>query len=129
MFDLLEVPWGEVDLQRVRDFLETAGEEGITWEAKAEDARGRLKPDSIRKAACGMANQIGGYLFLRASQDAEGGWSLPRIEVPDPEPELWVGKILRRLRPPPRFDTKAWKLDDGRTACLVQIEPVAEPPA
>jgi predicted HTH transcriptional regulator len=69
MFDLFDVGWNELDLQHVREFLADADEEGVTWEAKAEDERGRLRPDSIRKAACGLANQIGGYLFLGARHD------------------------------------------------------------
>ena len=60
MFGLFDVPWNDVDLEQVREFFANAGEEGVTWEAKAEDERGQLRPDSIRKAACGLANQVGG---------------------------------------------------------------------
>jgi hypothetical protein len=127
--DLFGVPWSEIELGTIQGFLSSAGEEGVTWEAKADDSRGHLRPDSIRKAACGLANQIGGYLFLGATKEPQGTWRLPGIKVPDREPELWIGKILRQLRPTPRFEAKAWKLPDGsRTVFVVQIEPVAEPP-
>src|SRR3954453_23126735 len=127
--DLFGVPWSEIDLGAIERFLSSAGEEGVTWEAKADDSRGHLRPDSIRKAACGLANQIGGYLLLGANRDAQNIWRLPGIEAPDSEPELWIGKILRQLRPTPQFEAKTWKLPDGSsTVVVVQIEPVAEPP-
>jgi Putative DNA-binding domain len=133
MIELFSVPWSQVELEHVRAFLDDAAatddEEGVTWEAKADDERGRLRPDSIRKAACGLANQIGGYLIIGARRDkATGEWSLPGIAAPEEEPKLWTGKVLRRLQPVPRFDPKRWTLDDGRVVLVVQIEPVAEPP-
>jgi hypothetical protein len=57
-----------------------------------------------------------------------GKWSLPGITKPAAEPELWIGQVLRGLRPTPRFVPKVWQLDDDRTAGVVWIEPVDEPP-
>jgi hypothetical protein len=113
----------------VREFLRAAGEEGVTWEAKADDKRGRLHRDSLRKAACGFANRDGGYVIVGAKRDADmGEWSLPGITKPDEEPELWIGRVLRSLRPSPRFEPQMWKLDDDRIAGVVWAELVEEPP-
>jgi hypothetical protein len=129
MLDLFETPWDDLDPDAVHEFLRTAGEEGVTWEAKADDKRGRLHPDSLRKAACGLANRDGGYIIVGAKRDAETGeWKLPGITKPDNEPALWLGKVLRGLRPTPRFELRAWPLDDDRIAAVVWIEPVDEPP-
>jgi hypothetical protein len=49
MIELFSVPWSQVELEHVRAFLDDAGEEGVTWEAKADDDRGRLRGDSIRR--------------------------------------------------------------------------------
>jgi len=41
--DLFGVPWESLTLDGVRAFLADAGDEGVTWEAKAdEDGKGRL---------------------------------------------------------------------------------------
>jgi hypothetical protein len=129
MFDLFPSPWTSIELDDVRAFLADAGEEGVTWEAKADDDAGRLRPDSIRKAACGLANQIGGYLILGARWDKRSKrWDLPGIAAPDDEPRLWLGKVLRRLNPEPRCDPRVWTLDDERIVAVVQVEPVDEAP-
>lgn len=129
VIDLFAVSWPEVGLDHVRAFLDDAGSEGVTWEAKADDERGILRPDSIRKAACGLANQIGGYVIIGAKWDkAAGRWTLPGIAAPDDQPELWLGKLLRLLNPTPRFDARAWTLDEGRIVAVVWVEQVEAPP-
>lgn len=126
---LFGVAWTELQPADVESFLREAGEEGVTWEAKSDDARGRLRPDSIRKAACGLANRIGGYLLIGARWSKETTrWELPGIAPPDDEPELWIGKVLRGLNPTPRFEPKVWRLDDDRVVAIVWIEPVDAPP-
>ncbi len=137
---VFDTSYDELDLAAVRRFLDDAGEEGITWEAKAEDDRerqrptgstpGRLRPRTIVKAACGMANQLGGQLILGARRDPNSGtWDLPGITVADPEPELWTGRILRdALKPLPRFRVKAWPLENGATVIVADVDPVLEPP-
>ena len=117
MLELFETPWNDLDPDAVREFLTTAGDEGVTWEAKADDRRGHLRPDSLRKAACGFANRDGGYILVGARRDAETGeWSLPGITRPDAEPNLWIGRVLRGLRPVPHFEPRMWDLDHDRTA-------------
>jgi predicted HTH transcriptional regulator len=127
MIDLFDTPWDDLTPDALRAWLKTAGEDGVTWEAKADDEkRGRLHADSLRKAACGFANRDGGYVIVGAKRDADSGeWDLPGITKPDEEPELWVGRVLRDLRPAPRFVPRAWTLDAGRIAAVVWIEPGA----
>lgn len=129
MLDLFPKPWAELDLAAVERFFADAGEEGTTWEAKADDERGMLRPDSVRKAANGLANRIGGYVIIGATRDKKTRvWSVPGIEPPDDEPELWIGKVLRRLNPAPRFEPKVWHRDDGRIVAVVWVDPVDIPP-
>jgi Schlafen, AlbA_2 len=129
VFDLFGVPWAELDRASIESFLDEANEEGVTWEAKGggED-QARPRSDSLRKAACGFANQIGGYLIVGASRK-DGKWRLDGIEAPTEEPKLWIGQILRRLQPVPRFEvSEAFELADDKVAIVVKVEPVAVPP-
>jgi hypothetical protein len=129
MINLFGVPWPQVEQKHVEAFLKEASEEGVTWEAKGggED-QARPRPDSLRKAACGFANQIGGYLIIGASREG-GKWRLDGIKVPTEEPKLWIGQILRQLQPVPRFDvSQAFETADGKMAIVVKVEPVAVPP-
>jgi predicted HTH transcriptional regulator len=72
MFDLFGVPWAELTRSDVESFLEDAGDEGVNWEAKGRGPeQTRPRPASLRKAACGFANQIGGYLIVGASKDGD----------------------------------------------------------
>ena len=98
MVDLFGVPWPKLKRSDVERFLAAAGDEGVTWEAKSGGPdSARPRPAVIQKAACGFANQIGGYLVIGASKDG-GHWKLDGIEPPSEEPALWVGQILRRVR-------------------------------
>lgn len=129
MLDLFDVLWPRVELHHVFAFLGDAGDEGVTWEAKADDEKGRLHPDSLAKAACGLSNQVGGYVIVGAKQETKGGpWTVPGIMPPKEEPTLWIGKVLRGLNPQPRFDLKAWTLDEGRLVAVVRIDPVDQTP-
>lgn len=128
MFDLFGATWSNLAVEDVEAFLRKADQEGVTWEAKADTEQSSLRPDSIRKAACGFANQIGGYLILGARKAEGEGWDLPGITQPADEPEVWIGKILRGLQPEPRFAVKAWHRAEDKIAIVVQIEPVAVPP-
>lgn len=130
MFDLFGTAWSRLSAEDVEAFLGEADKEGVTWEAKADSEQSSLRPDSIRKAACGFANQIGGYLILGARKTEGAGWALPGIARPADEPEVWVGQILRRLQPVPGFAVKAWPRAGAcdRVAIIIQIEPVAVPP-
>lgn len=129
MLDLFDTPWDCLSPAVLAAWLDEAGEEGITWEAKADDEKGRLHIDSVRKAACGLANQIGGYIVIGAKWDKNArSWSLPGVTPPDPEPEMWIGKAMRGLQPVPRYAPQSWLLDDGRLVAVVWVEPVDVPP-
>lgn len=128
MFDLFGATWSNLAVEDVEAFLREADQEGVTWEAKADTEQSSLRPDSIRKAACGFANQIGGYLILGARKAEGEGWDLPGITPPADEPDVWVGKILRGLQPEPRSAVKAWLRAEEKMAIVIQIEPVAVPP-
>ena len=78
MIDLFPKPWPDLDLAAVEAFFSDAGEEGTTWEAKADDERGVLRADSVRKAANGLANRIGGYVIIGATRDKKTReWTVP----------------------------------------------------
>lgn len=133
-------PIHHVDLDDVRAFLDDAGEEGLTWEAKADEddrrqraageAPGQLGAHTIRKAVCGFANAIGGYVIIGARSDRKTGtWSLPGVQIADPEPEGYLRRIIDGgVRPVPRYQPKTWRLADGSTVALIEVEPIAEPP-
>jgi hypothetical protein len=128
MIEVFDVTWSDLTLSALKAFLADADEESVTWEAKADDQKRPLHSGSIRKAACGFANQIGGFLIIGARRGDDGRWQLPGIKRPDREPELWIGKLLRALSPTPGFDTKAWTVDDDRLVLVVRVQPVAAPP-
>jgi hypothetical protein len=46
VFELFRVPWSQVGLKDVRAFLDGAeDDEGVTWEAKADDDELRKRPE------------------------------------------------------------------------------------
>jgi len=132
MESIFGVPWEQVELDHVRAFLETAGDEGILWEAKATDPRradAKIEASVIREPICGLANSIGGHVIVGAMRDAETKeWSLPGVVFPHDEPKTWLDDVAETLSPRPKTDPKAWELEDRRAAAVVQVEPVAEPP-
>jgi Schlafen, AlbA_2 len=132
MESIFGVAWEELELDYVRAFLDTAGDEGILWEAKATDPRredARIEASLIREPICGLANSIGGYVIVGAVRDAETKeWSLPGVIFPHDEPKTWLDDVAETLRPRPKTDSKAWKIEDNRVVAVVQVEPVAVPP-
>jgi hypothetical protein len=129
MLELFDEPWESLSPEILRTWLTDAGEEGVTWEAKADDDKGRLHIDSVRKAASALANQIGGYILLGAKWDKkQRTWSLPGVTLPDPEPETWIGKAMRALQPVPRHQVQTWLLPDGRLVAVVWVDPIDVPP-
>jgi hypothetical protein len=129
LFDLFDVDWDRLEQPHVERFLAEAGEEGVTWEAKGGSETGEIpRPESIRKAACGLANQAGGYLIVGATR-AEGKWQLDGIPRPASEPALWLGQILRGLQPVPRFDVLGpFDVGDEKVALVARIDAVVIPP-
>jgi schlafen family protein len=140
MIELFRVPWSRVDLPDVRAFLDEAqDDEGVTWEAKADDDDARKRPEgeepgrlharTLHKAVSALANQLGGYLLLGARWDkTERRWLLPGFVSPEPEAKTWLVNVLRNLRPVPRFDPRTWHLDGDRWVAVIQVDPVDEPP-
>lgn len=133
-------PLDEVELADVEAFLRDAGEEGVTWEAKADDDEERNRPEgeepgklrntTIHKAVCGLANQIGGYLIIGARWDSEAKqWNVAGVRNNNPEPETWLGDVIEGgLSPVPRCEVRAWRLDDDRILAIVEVQPIPEPP-
>lgn len=123
---LFDTSWEALSRESVERFLAGAGEEGLTWEAK-----GRKTPhrDSVRKAVCGFANAVGGYLIIGAERGQEG-WRLPGAEFPSDEPGTWIGSLVAAggVSPVPVFEPKAFDANDGRHAVVVRVEPVPTPP-
>lgn len=127
---LFGVPWNALELADVARFLADAGDEGLTWEAKAERDDALLSTRMISEEVCGFANSVGGYLILGASQREKGGsWDLPGFSTRDPEPKAWVSRVLcDRLRPVPRFDVEHWALPSEKHVVVVRVEPIAVSP-
>ena len=140
MFELFRVPWSRVELKDVRAFLDEAqDDEGVTWEAKADDdderkrpegeEPGRLHPRTLHKAVSALSNQLGGFLILGARWDKKARrWRLPAFVSPEPEAKTWLSNVLGNLHPVPRFDVRAWHLDGDRWVAVIQVEPLDEPP-
>jgi hypothetical protein len=140
MFDLFRVPWRRVELEHVRDFLsEAQDDEGVTWEAKADDDHerkrpegeqpGRLYPQTLHKAVSALANQLGGYLILGARWDkSERRWLLPGFVSPEDEARTWLDNVVGGLRPVPRYDARPWHLEGDRWVAVIRVDPVDEPP-
>jgi hypothetical protein len=128
LVELFNVAWGRLEQVHVEQFLAEAGDEGITWEAKGAGGSQGPHSGSLGKAACGFANQIGGYLIVGATR-SDGKWSLDGIPRPAEEPRLWLGQIFRSLRPAPRFEISSlFELSDNRVAMVAMIDPVVAPP-
>ena len=128
---IFDVPWEQVGLDELRAFLGSADDEGLLWEAKGPDPR---KPDArfearhVRESACGFANAVGGFTIAGARRAEDRSWELPGVVIPHDEPETWLDDALGTLSPRPRFAPRAFRLDDGRTAAVIRVEPVALPP-
>jgi hypothetical protein len=123
------VEWAELKLSDVETFLADAGDEALTWEAKA-DGDQRLHPGSIRKAVCAFANSdLGGYLILGAKR-TDGAWRLVGLTQPSGELSTWVTNIAAQVRPTPNVDVKTWPPTGERgPVAVVWIPNVAESPA
>jgi hypothetical protein len=120
-----EADWTNLTVEHVAAFLADAGDEGLTWEAKA----GALHPDRILKAGSGFANSVGGDLILGAERGEDGSWDIVGMEFPGDEPATWLSSLITAgLRPVPTFDVKSWPLDGRRALAVVHFEPTPVPP-
>lgn len=133
------IPWSEISLESITDFLGEAEEEGITWEAKADDDQraaarqgrepGKLTTRTIRRAVCGLANQMGGLLILGARGGRGKPWTVCGFTPPEPEVRSWLERLIRDgLQPCPRVEVRCWTFGEGASIAAILVEPVAEPP-
>lgn len=126
---LFDVPWEDLDADAVELFLAQAGDESLAWEAKG--GGDRLRPDTVRKSACGFVNAIGGYLIVGAERDEQGQWTLPGVAFRGEEPATWLSTTIAGdggVRPVPAHDAKAFDRPDGRKAAVLAVDPVAAKP-
>ncbi len=123
---LFDVDWQDLDIEHVESFLAEAGDEGLTWEGKGEREPHR---DSVRKAVCGFANAVGGYLIIGAER-SEGRWHVPGVSFRHDEPGTWLASLVaaQGVTPVPVFDVKVFDRADGRHAAVIAVEPLEAPP-
>ena len=125
MYSVFQVEWAHLGVEDIRAFFDTAGDEGLTWEAKA----GKIDTRSIGEAVCGFANSVGGFLVLGVEGGKGESWTLPGVSLPDSEPLAWASRVITdRTRPTPKFDVKAWSKDGGRHVVVIRVEPTPVPP-
>lgn len=131
MAALFGVQLHELTLEDVEAFLASAGGEPLTWEAKADDPKDRLRRETVRREICAFANsETGGHLIIGARRNADR-WELPGL-VKDPPSDLptWVSQIADGVDPRPVIDVRDWPASDERGPVgVVWIPPVVEPPA
>lgn len=131
---LFGVSWDALDKSHLVHFLEEAGDEGLTWEAKGGAKEGRwLRREQIEKAVSGFANsQLGGVLVIGAEREgSDQGWVLTGLLPPsEDEVELAISKVIRAgVQPVPAFRVKVWPISDGKKAAVLWIPPIDRPPA
>lgn len=122
MPSLFAVPFADLTLDRLSDFLEGAEPEPLLWEAKGGR---KLDAHTVRKQVGGFANSHeGGYLILGASEE-DGRWTLDGWPFPDDEPPRWVTSCLQEgVRPLPRYDVRSFDVNYGRRVAVVEIDPL-----
>jgi Putative DNA-binding domain len=131
---LFAVPWEVLDKPQVETFLDTAGNEGLTWEVKGDAKSGRWpRREQIEKAVGAFANsQLGGVLLVGAERRdrRSPGWDLVGVGPPaESEPELALARVIRTgVDPVPPYRIRAWQLDGVRWSAAVWVEPTPEPP-
>lgn len=132
-----DLPWDELDLSRLRLFLEDAPDEALLWDAKGSNPRGGSFSTSVSKplikAACGMANSQGGCAIVGVDEKRNGEhrtWDISGVEMPSGDPLTDLANTMTNgFAVPPRFDAKAWQLDNGKHVAVVRVWPETTPPA
>jgi Putative DNA-binding domain len=102
----------------------------VTWEAKGDAKEAKWpRRQSLEKAVCGFANsELGGVLLIGVNR-TDAGWRLDGLQPPANEIPIAVGQTIRTgVRPIPRFDLVHFDIGDRRSAAVVEVEPVNEPP-
>ncbi len=120
--------WPELEVHDVQQFLVSAEDEGLTWEAKTDGAE-RVRPASVAKAVCGFANSdYGGYLLLGAARE-DGAWVLSGLEPREPDLTTWASSAISAgVRPLPRWDVKTYSLENGRNCAVIRVWPAVDGP-
>lgn len=123
--------WDDLELSHLEAFFADLppGGEGLTWEAK-----GTAWPNagSVRKHACGFANQLGGFLVVGAAQ-TKGAWAIPGVPAPAMnEPKVWLTQVARDgLDPAPFMDAKVFRagtVEEPTLVAVLLVDQVAAPP-
>jgi hypothetical protein len=133
MESLFDHRWEELSLDSIERFFSTAGDEGLTWEAKGTEMP---RPDSIRKSVAGFANQIGGYLVIGARRDlAMAQWVVEGVPygsglLDRAEPSTWVSSLIAPagITPTPPFDVRHFWTENRKVVLVIRVEPVSTPP-
>jgi hypothetical protein len=107
------VSWQKLGLEHVERFLEGAGREALTWEAKGTE----LRADQVTKHVGGFANAAdGGYLLL-GFEPVDDEWRTSGLDFPGGDPPVWISNVVRTtLRPRPRIDVRDWDVSGRRAA-------------
>jgi hypothetical protein len=133
--DLHSGPLQSITLDDIEAFLSDAeDDEGLTWEAKSDDSKGRLSAHAIHKAACAFANsRHGGVIIVGARYvDADHRWELTGLRQPPTIPlRRWLDQQIRTgVTPAPVFDIRSFRghADRGPVA-LVRVDPLPVKPA
>ena len=76
------IPWEELQLEHVLAFLNAAGREPLTWEAKG----GEVRPEHVTKNVGGFANTVNGGYLLLGFESSGGAWTATGFKCPGDDP-------------------------------------------
>jgi hypothetical protein len=116
--------------EHIEEFLGGVSGEGLTWEGKGTATLTGLK-SKIVAGVCGLANQLGGFFIVGASEDKQAGsWTLPGVEDDcNEDAHDWLARILSgNLVEPPPFEVRRWNLHDDRVVAVIRVEHTPIPP-
>lgn len=135
MESLFGVAFNDLTAEHVRSFLESAGDEGLTWEAKGDLKNHEwVHRDTVRKAVCAFANgDRPGVLIIGADRkDRRSRWTFDGLKPPpgDDEPTAWLSRTIRDgIQPFVRAEVgPVWELAEDRIAVAVLVHPSPERP-
>ncbi|MDW5593476.1 ATP-binding protein [Conexibacter stalactiti] len=122
MQQLFGVPFRQLDLTRLRRFLEEAEKEPLLWEAKGG---GRPDAQEIRRQCGGFANSNeGGYLLLGVRENGHG-WEIDGMSFRDNEVDRYITTCLQEgVAPIPEYDVLPIRVAENRYVAVVQVKPM-----
>jgi hypothetical protein len=130
--DLFTAALAKIGVADVESFLADAErDEGFTWEAKADHAKGRLSPHDLQKTACAFANGRDVGVLIVGAHLGISSWEFPGLVQNYGSLRQWLDDVIRKgLRPVPDYDIRVFQRTSTRgPAALVRIRPVAVKPA